>query len=65
MADSLLHIEKILERIKEKKIELQKLVSINGFNNSTVLRCSEELDQLIYQFQLIDHSLSSYEMEQF
>ncbi|MCQ6280491.1 aspartyl-phosphate phosphatase Spo0E family protein [Bacillus sp. EB600] len=65
MADSLLQIEKILERIKEKKIELQKLVSINGFNNPTVLRCSEELDKLIYQFQLIDHSLSSYEMEQF
>jgi hypothetical protein len=41
-----------LDRIREKKKELQKLVSLNGFTNSKVLRCSQELDVLIYQMQL-------------
>ncbi|HEY2419922.1 MAG TPA: aspartyl-phosphate phosphatase Spo0E family protein [Neobacillus sp.] len=43
----------ILERIGEKKKELERLVSINGFTNSKVLRCSQELDVLIYQMQVL------------
>jgi hypothetical protein len=41
------------KQIKRKRNELLLLVEKNGLNDNKVLKCSEELDLLIYQVQLI------------
>jgi hypothetical protein len=41
------------KQIKRKRNELLLLVEKNGLNDSKVLKCSQELDLLIYQVQLI------------
>ncbi|NWQ44413.1 aspartyl-phosphate phosphatase Spo0E family protein [Bacillus sp. EB106-08-02-XG196] len=41
------------KQIKMKRNELLILVEKNGLNDSKVLKCSQELDLLIYQIQLI------------
>lgn len=43
--------EKIMRRIHEKKNELGTLVRLYGISDYQVLRCSQELDRLIYQIQ--------------
>ena len=48
--------EMIGARIREKKKELEILVSLNGFTNNQVVKCSQELDKLIYNIQILDRS---------
>ncbi|WP_423799964.1 aspartyl-phosphate phosphatase Spo0E family protein [Neobacillus sp. SAB-20_R2A] len=45
----------ILEQISELKNKLESLVYLYGFSSPTVLKCSRELDELIYQIQLLNH----------
>ncbi|NHC17733.1 aspartyl-phosphate phosphatase Spo0E family protein [Bacillus sp. MM2020_4] len=49
----------MIKQIMEKKNDLASLVCTNGLSSKAVLRCSRELDQLIYQFQLVDHVIQT------
>jgi len=43
--------DKLGTKLMEKQKELLDLVSLNGLSNKQVLKCSQELDKLIYQIQ--------------
>jgi len=42
----------IYKQISEKRKELSRLVTLNGIEDHQVLKCSQELDTLIYQIQV-------------
>ncbi|WP_318505598.1 aspartyl-phosphate phosphatase Spo0E family protein [Bacillus sp. T3] len=44
--------ERLLSLIKIKRVELINLVAKNGLTDHLVVKCSQELDQLIYEIQL-------------
>ncbi|KGM45499.1 aspartyl-phosphate phosphatase Spo0E family protein [Neobacillus niacini] len=50
------------KQIMLKRKELVSLTAKNGLKDSTVLKCSQELDLLIYQVQAIDMGLISSEI---
>jgi hypothetical protein len=47
-------LEKLQEKITKKRNELLRLGNNKGLENKSVLECSQELDLLIYQVQVLD-----------
>ena len=45
--------KKILLQIQEKKDKMLKCAKIYGYTSEDTIRCSQELDQLIYEYQLL------------
>lgn len=50
------------KQIMLKRNEMVKLAKKNGLKDIAVLKCSQELDLLIYQVQVLDKELSSKEL---
>ncbi|WP_257959003.1 aspartyl-phosphate phosphatase Spo0E family protein [Bacillus sp. V3-13] len=46
---------KLLEEIQRKRQCMIESATRNGFTSEETIRCSEELDQLIYQYQIKIH----------
>nr|WP_263323110.1 aspartyl-phosphate phosphatase Spo0E family protein [Neobacillus sp. Marseille-Q6967] len=47
----------IHKQIRKKRKKLLILIEKNGLNDRRVLKCSQELDVLIYQIQLFDRQV--------
>ena len=49
--------DNLLKRFKKKRAELISLASKSGFDGSSVVACSQELDQLIYE--IVKHNMQA------
>ncbi|WNS76959.1 aspartyl-phosphate phosphatase Spo0E family protein [Bacillus sp. DTU_2020_1000418_1_SI_GHA_SEK_038] len=47
--------KKILLQIQEKREKMIKSAKIHGYTSEDTIQCSQELDQLIYEYQLTIH----------